>query len=57
MVDLIDRSGPSPTPNLLNGTGPVEKLVISTATIAGAVLGNPRLAACTRIVLSRTLFP
>ena len=57
MVDLIDRSGASPSPYLLNGTGPVEKLVISTATIAGAVLGNPRLAACTRIILARTFSP
>ena len=57
MVDLIDRSGASPSPYLLNGTGPVEKLVISTATIAGAVLGNPRLAACTRIIIGRTLAP
>ena len=57
MVDLIDRSGASPSPYLLNGTGPVEKLVISSATIAGAVLGNPRLAACTRIIIGRTLAP
>ena len=55
MVDLIDRSGALPSPYLLNG--PVEKLVVSTATIAGAVLGNPRLAACTRIILAQNFFP
>ena len=55
MVDLIDRSGATPPPDLL--TNPLEKLVISTATIAGAVTGNPRPAACTRIILAHTFSP
>ncbi|MEO8336232.1 MAG: hypothetical protein ABI664_14735 [bacterium] len=29
---------------------PIQALAVSSATVAGAVLGNPRLAACTRIV-------
>ena len=54
MVDLIRRNGATPPPDLL--TNPLEKLVVSTATIAGAVLGNPRLAACTRIILEQNFF-
>ncbi len=55
MVDLIGRSGATPPAGLL--TNPLEKFAVSTATIAGAVLGNPRLAACTRTILASTFFP
>ena len=55
MVDLIGRSGAALPADLL--TNPLEKFAVSTATVAGAVLGNPRLAACTRIVLAKAFFP
>ena len=55
MVDLIGRSGAALPADLL--TNPLEKFAVSTATVAGAVLGNPRLAACTRIILAKAFFP
>ena len=55
MVDLIGRSGATPPAELL--ANPLEKFAVSTATIAGAVLGNPRLAACTRTILAPGFFP
>ena len=55
MVDLIGRTGTASPPGRL--TDPLEQLAVSTASIAGAVLGNPRLAACTRIILAQNFFP
>ena len=55
IVDLIGRSGATPPADLL--TNPLERLVVSTATIAGALMGNPRLTACTRIILAQDFFP
>jgi hypothetical protein len=34
-------------------SNPVQALAISSATVAGTVLQNPRLAACTRLLVSR----
>jgi hypothetical protein len=50
---LIDRLAQLPQPNLDQiKYSPLQLLAVSSATVAGTVLRNPRLAACTRIVTS-----
>lgn len=47
LLDLLSRQ---PTPDLAKAWGPVEYMAVSTASVAGVVLNNPRLASCSRIV-------
>jgi hypothetical protein len=48
---LVDLLAQPPQPRLNEiAYDPIQALAVSSATVAGTVLRNPRLAACTRIV-------
>jgi hypothetical protein len=52
LIDLETRT-PSPAPGLTQGN-PFQELAVSAASVAGAVLQNPRLASCTLVLTSRS---
>ena len=55
LADLVSRGIEPQTAGV--SFGPIEALAVSSATVAGVVLSNPRLTACTMIAGSYLRFP